>query len=175
MEEMERRHGPFWSYLNDDGELREEIRGNLREVLEAIAEADVIFDTGHAGPEECLVLVEEALEAGVEKVVVDHPLSITSQVPIEQQVEMAEMGAYIEQSWAKMQPTGGAVDPAKYAEAIEAVGPDRTVLVTDYAAGSHPPPEEAMREYVVTMKQYGITDDEIETMTKDNPRELLDL
>ncbi len=175
MAAMENRHGPFWEYLDDDGEIREELQSDLRAVLEVIADNDAIFDTGHASPAEALALVEEAVNAGVEKVVVDHPLSITCGATIEQQVEMADLGAYIEQSWAKLQPTGGGVDPAKYAEAIKAVGPDRTVLVTDYAAGSHPPPAEAMREYAVTLQQYGISERDIEVMINENPRDLLDL
>lgn len=175
MAAMEQRHGPFWRYLNERGELRDALKDDLRDVLDIIAANDVIFDTGHASPEEALVLVEEAVNAGVEKVVVDHPLSITCGASIEQQVEMADMGAYIEQSWAKLQPTGGGVDPAKYAEAIKAVGPDRTVLVTDYAAGSHPPPSEAMREYIVLMQEYGISESDIGVMINDNPRDLIDL
>lgn len=175
MAEMEDRYGPFWRYLDDDGEFREEIRSDLRPVLELIADAGVVFDTGHASAEASLALVEEAADAGVEKIVVDHPLAITKQATIEQQRRMVEMGAYMEQSWAKLQPTGGGVSPATYAEAIEAVGAENTVLVTDYAAGSHPPPAEAMREYVVTLKRHGITDDEIELMIEDNPRDLLDL
>ena len=175
METMRERYGPFWSYLDEDGKIREEIQSGLREVLNLIADANVIFDTGHASAEESVVLVEEAKKAGVEKIVVDHPLAITKQATIEQQKEMAEMGAYMEQSWAKMQPTGGAVDPEEYAEAISAVGPENTVLVTDYGAGPHPLPSEAMREYIVTMKQYGISDTDIRKMISDNPRELLDI
>lgn len=175
VEQMEALHGPFWSYLNDAGEIREDIRDELRHVLEIIAEANVVFDTGHASAEESLELVKEAADVGVDKIVVDHPLAITKQATIEQQQEMVELGAYMEQSWAKMQPMGGGVDPEKYAEAITAVGPENTVLVTDYAAGSHPPPAEAMREYVVTMMEYGISEREIEMMIKDNPRDLLDL
>ena len=175
MQRMEKRHGPFWSYLNENGEIKEEIRADLQEVLEIIADADVIFDTGHASPEESIALVEEAKKVGVDKVVVDHPVSVTKQATIEQQKEMAEMGAYMEQSWAKMQPSGGAMPPEKFAEAIKAVGAEKTVLVSDYAAGSHPPPAEAMREYIVTLNNHGISDSEIELMIKENPRELLNL
>lgn len=172
---MEKRFGPFWTYLNEDGEIREDIRSDLRDVLEIIAENDVIFDTGHASPEESLVLIDEANEAGVDKIVVDHPLSMTIDASLDQQKEMVEKGAYLEHSWAKMQPTGGGTNPKLYAESMKEVGAENTILVTDYAALYHPPPSEAMREYIVTMKHHGITDSEIEQMIKDNPRELLDL
>ncbi len=174
MATMERHHGPFWEYM-EGGELRAGLFPELREVLELIADAGAIFDTGHASAEASMALVEEAAAAGVEKVVVDHPLAITKEATIEQQVEMVEAGAYMEQSWAKLQPTGGAVPPARYAEAIEAVGPENTVLVTDYAAGSHPPPAEAMREYLVTLRDHGVSDGDLRVMTRDNPRELLGL
>lgn len=172
---MESRHGPFWSYLNDNGEIREEIRADLREVLELIADAGIIFDIGHASAEESLALVEEASRMGVERIVVDHPLAITKQATIEQQREMVELGAYMEQSWAKLQPSGGGVSAEKYAEAIDAVGAENTVLVTDYAGGDHPYPNEAMDQYISTLTDLGVTEREIETMIKDNPRDLLGL
>jgi hypothetical protein len=174
MATMREHHGPFWEYM-EDGELRAGLFPELREVLELIAEADAIFDTGHASAEASIALVEEAVDAGVRKVVVDHPLAITKDATIDQHREMVAAGAYVEQSWAKLQPTGGAVPPERYAEAIAAVGAENTVLVTDYAAGSHPPPAEAMREYLVTLREHGISDEELRVMTRDNPRELLGL
>lgn len=59
MATMREHHGPFWEYLNDDGELRVELFPELREVLELVAEADAIFDTGHASAEASLALVGE--------------------------------------------------------------------------------------------------------------------
>lgn len=175
MAKAEPVYGPFWEYLDDEGEIRDGIREDLYDVLEVIADADVIFDTGHASAEESMALVAAANEVGVEKIVVDHPLAITKQATIDQQVEMAKMGAYMEQSWAKIQPSGGGVDASRYAEAVEAVGAEHTVLVTDYAGGDHPPPDEAMRDYITTMRKEGIPDADIELMIKDNPRALLGL
>jgi hypothetical protein len=172
MARMRERHGPFWEYM-EDGELRSGLFPELREVLELIADAGAIFDTGHASAEASLALVEEAVDAGVEKVVVDHPLAITKDATIEQHREMVAAGAYVEQSWAKLQPTGGGVPAERYAEAIEAVGAENTVLVSDYAAGDHPPAPEAMREYFGTLREHGISDAQLRVMTRDNPRDLL--
>lgn len=88
---------------------------------------------------------------------------------------MVAAGAYVEQSWAEVRPTGGAVLPERYAEAIAATGAENTVLVTDYAAGSHPPPVEAMREYLVTLREHGVIEEDLRLMTHENPRELLGL
>ena len=49
------------------------------------------------------------------------------------------------------------------AEAVRAVGAEHTVLVTDYAGTMHPPPHEAMAQYLETMREHGVGEAELAT------------
>src|SRR5512136_1298146 len=59
------------SILKEDGRLVPE----LAPILEIIAQYGLILATGHLSPEEGLALISEAKKAGIDKVVVTHPVA----------------------------------------------------------------------------------------------------
>jgi hypothetical protein len=58
---------------------------------------------------------------------------------------------------------------------IKAVGAEQCILSTDLGQTWNPLPVEGLRMFVVTLLKYGITEDEINLMTKIDPGKLLGL
>jgi hypothetical protein len=161
------RHNKVWkgiSILNSAGEIIPE----LREILCMIADEDIILGTGHLGLEEIFPLIDAAKREGVKKVLITHPEHILTGWPIEDQVRMADMGAVIEHCYVT-------ANLDRVANSIIAVGPKRCVMATDGGTMKLPPPTEIMKTFAEEMLMRGITEKDIETMTKTNPTRLLSL
>jgi len=145
------------------------------EILDMVADSDVILGTGHLSTPEIMVLVAEARRAGVEKIVVTHADIDTTLIPIENQKKLADMGAIIEHSFTPCMPLRQRLDPRKIAEAIKAVGASRCVMSSDFGQIQNPLPIEGLRMYVEMMKKCGVSEKEINIMIKDNPAKLVGL
>ena len=65
-------------------------------MLEVIAEHGLVLATGHLGRAEVFPIVKAAREAGVEHVVVTHPDFPAQDFSVDEQLELADMGAWIE-------------------------------------------------------------------------------
>lgn len=158
--------------LGADGAVRPE----LQEILGLIAEADIILATGHLAVPEIQTVVSAAREAGVRKILVNHPDLWLVGMGVEDQRELAAQGAMLELCIRTV--TAGhqaGATPQATAELIRAVGPAHVVMATDYGQTESPPPVEGMRWYIAQMLECGIPADEIVTMIRANPSRLLGL
>lgn len=159
------------SILRPDGQP---VRG-LKEILAMVAAHDAILATGHLTIPEMKYLVSEARRAGVKKTLVTHAdLDIVS-VSIEDQKKLADMGAYIEHSFTPCMHLRQRLDPRRIAEAIKAVGANRCILSSDMGQPVNPIPIEGFRMFLTTLLHLGISQGEIDVMTKTNPARLLNL
>lgn len=147
----------------------------LREVLGLVAAHDVILSTGHLSKLEIRVLISEARSTGVKKILVTHADIDTTDLSVDDQLEMADMGALIEHSFTPCMPMRQRLDPRMIAKAIQRVGAKRCVMSSDFGQMHNPLPIEGMRMFVQHMLKCGITHDEIDIMTKYNPAMLLGL
>ncbi|TET98771.1 MAG: hypothetical protein E3J23_06225, partial [Candidatus Stahlbacteria bacterium] len=68
---------------------------------------------------------------------------------------------------------GQRMNPARIAEAIRRVGPESTILATDFGQADNPSPVEGLRSYVRSMLKEGLREKEINLMSRVNPCELL--
>jgi len=147
----------------------------LREVLELIAAHDIMLSTGHLTKQELRVLISEARSAGVKKILVTHAgLDLVDLTP-EEQVEFAQMGAFMEQSFSECMPLRQRLDPRVVAKAIKLVGSKRCIMSTDFGQWHNPLIVEGMRMFIQHMLKLGISKEDIEVMTKYNPAKLLGL
>ena len=78
--------------LDADGRLT----ADTRLVLEVIAEHGLVLATGHLGRDEVFAIVAAAREAGIEHVVVTHPDFPAQNFSVDEQLELAGLGAWIE-------------------------------------------------------------------------------
>ena len=65
-------------------------------MIAAIARHKLVLATGHSSAEEDLLLVSEARRAGVEHIVVTHPMVAPVNMTIPQMKQAAAGGAYLE-------------------------------------------------------------------------------
>lgn len=158
-----------------------EILPEVYEILDLIADADIMLSTGHLSPKESLALIKAAKSAGVKKIVVTHanwggeglfpPLFPPNGIPVEEQIKMADAGALIEQVYV----TGSVT--LKQQETtlnnIRKVGASRCFMSTDAGTGKRIHPIEAFRLFIRAMGMRGLGRKEIDTMTKENPAKLL--
>ena len=155
--------------LSPEGELVSEVG----EVAELVAQYDGMLCTGHLTLPEMYALIEEAKDAGVEKILVTHADLDVVSVSKEDQKKMAGMGAYIEHCFTPCTHLRQRLDPRRIAEAIKYVGAEHCVMSSDMGQPVNPIPREGFRMFVKTMLHLGISEREIDLMIRENPAKLL--
>jgi hypothetical protein len=155
--------------LNEGGRLRDEVK----RILDLVAQADVILGSAHLAPEETLMLVRAARQAGIRKVLVTHPELHLVAIPLVMQQQMAAEEAFFE----RMHLHGNSVTDARgLTEITRAVGIERTVLVTDLGRADYAvDPIEGMREFLQQLAEQGFSPTEIDLMARRTPARLLGL
>jgi hypothetical protein len=147
----------------DSGQLVPEVY----DIIDLIADAgDVILNTCHISYKECASLVPAARNGGATKIMVDHAHRFT----LEEQRTLADMGAYLEYDIPKDES-----QHSKIAEYVKAIGPDRCVLVSGMGAATHCHPIDEMRHAMMSLRLSGLTENDIDLMTKITPAKLLEL
>jgi Family of unknown function (DUF6282) len=158
--------------LGEDGRATPE----MVEILQLIAEADIILATGHLSVPEIKTVVAAARACGVEKILVNHPELWLIGMSIEDQRELAAQGAMMEVCIRSATAPGHAeLSPRVLAERIKAIGAEHVVMATDFGQVDSPPAPEGMRWYIAQMLECGIPAQDVERMTKINPSRLLGL
>jgi hypothetical protein len=158
------------SLFDDDGELRPEVD----EIVRLIAQYDAVLGTGHISPHEALALACRARAAGVTRIIVNHPSGNAVGATVEEQRELASLGAFMEHCYAQCTPGIDGLPFATIAEAIRAVGAERCLLATDLGQTFNPRPVEGLRRFVEELRGEGIAAADLRLMVADNPRRLLD-
>jgi hypothetical protein len=155
--------------------------GALKEILDLVAAASVVFNTGHVSGAEAVRLVEEARSRGVEKI-----LCPASYFSIDEARAAVAAGAVIEFSFFVLSHATAVgqtmIDAERHrfppvtlesvVEKIAAVGPASCVLSSDSGSYVLPPPVEAFREMIIMIQSGGFDDDAIRVMTATNPTRL---
>jgi hypothetical protein len=157
--------------LDEKGHLLPEVF----EVIDLIGAHDIMLATGHLSIPEVRPLIKAAKERGVKRLYLNHPEYLINGT-IEEQVELAQMGVYIEHLaifMYPMWPTKAGIDGI--VEMIKAVGPERTVLATDLGQVHNPPPWEGLRMFIRVLWEKGIPKEHLKKMVQDNPYFLLNL
>jgi hypothetical protein len=155
--------------LGEDGQLTAE----TRLVLEVIAEHGLVLATGHLGREEVFAIVAAAREAGVEHVVVTHPDFPAQGFSVDEQLELAGMGAWIERCFTT--PYTGKCSWEQWLEGTWAVGPERTILSSDLGQVKNPPVEDGLPLMADRLLDAGFGEDAVRTMAVTNTRTLAGL
>ena len=142
-----------------------------RSCVELIAKHDMILATGHLGRHEIFPLVKTAREMKVRKVLVTHAEFPSQNLTAEEQVQLADTGAYIEHCFTTMHtgkaPWQGVI------EAIRAVGAERCLLSTDLGQTINPPVAEGFALFAQTLLDGGFSKKEIQRMAVVNSAALV--
>jgi hypothetical protein len=145
------------------------------EILRLVAEQDVILGTGHLSVGEIQPLVKTARKSGVKRILITHPELPIVNMPVFIQEELAGPDLFFERCLIVTTSGEGGLPLSTIATAVRQVGPETTVMATDFGQAENPPPAEGMRHYIREMLDSGFSQHEIERMTRANPAELLGL
>ncbi|MSQ33399.1 MAG: cytosolic protein [Dehalococcoidia bacterium] len=165
--------GPGVSLFDGEGRLRAEVG----EIIALAKGYDLVLATGHISAEETYALIEAAQREGLRRLVVTHALMkrVGAALSLAQQRELAERGVYIEQCYIGLTPAFYNYSVPELAEAVQAVGPRRTVLSTDLGQYVNPPPVEGFRMMLAALLGAGVAAADLAAMAKGNPAQLLGL
>lgn len=167
----------------------------LDEILTLIGERpEVYLNTGHVSVPEALRLVELAPRYGIRKILVAS--SVTKIATMDELRTMIAGGAYIEHTLAAFthttpipkthyyvereyvsidegMPGGTHVGVDTVARQVRELGARHFILASDLGVYTLPTPVEGMREFVACMLDLGVSQDDIRTMVRTNPCDLL--
>lgn len=147
----------------------------VKQVIAIIAKYNLVLETGHNYPDEILAMIREANRDGVKHIVVTHAMIAPIHMNIDQMKQAASMGAYIEFVY------NGLIGPYKefsfddYAKAIHAIGADHVILASDLGQVVNPVHTEGLKLYYAGLLKAGVSQAEINTMSRTNPAKVLDL
>lgn len=159
--------------LDDHGKLLPEVYA----ILELVKAYDMVLATGHISTRECMVLVSEARNLGINRVVVTHGTTSAfwTGMTAEDMRNLAQMGAFVEHCLHVMMPMTYRVAPQELVDTIRTIGTENCIVSTDFGQDFHPMPAEGMRMGIATLLKAGLDEVELGMLVKDNPARLLGL
>jgi hypothetical protein len=147
----------------------ENVTPATRQILELIAETDMVLGVGHQSTKERLALVKEAVTLGIQRIEITHVNFPPTWLTADQCKMFADLGAYI---------SIYSVDEAYWSwddvmAVYNAVGPERMLFGSDRGHISIGHPIDGIRRFIVGFMQSGVPDDKIALMCKSNAYNLL--
>ncbi|MCP1337798.1 DUF6282 family protein [Futiania mangrovi] len=160
---------------------RGELPDPLPEILDLIAERDVVLNTGHVSGPEAVRVVEAARARGVTRILVP-----STHYDAETVRAVTAAGAIAEFSFFFLshatqvglthvdaeKHTVDAVTLPQLAQLIRAAGPEHTILSGDCGVFVLPPPVEGFREFLLLVQSAGFGPEEMRAMSAANAARL---
>lgn len=168
-------------------------------VVDLVAEAGAILALGYVSPDECLAVASEAAQRGVTKMLLTNPL-VAMGLTVDQSLEILSVrGTYLEMTAFALDPAhvGGRADmddvmrmagrgdggvgphdpaiPARQADLMRRVGPERCVLSSDGGHLGERSPADELNGACEVLAANGFSGEELRTMIRGNPMHLLGL
>jgi hypothetical protein len=155
-----------------DGDLLPEVH----QILQMVADADAIVASGHMPPTWILAMFEAAKDAGVRRMIVNHP-NFVIEASKEQVEKMADLGALVEHSLCMYDEdsTFHQWEIEVLVDWVRTIGPERTTLGSDLGQENNPLPTESYRKICGRLLDAGLTEREVRMLVADNPAALLGL
>jgi len=145
------------------------------EVIGLIAEHDLTLATGHVTPAETLLIMREARQRGVERIIVTHPLLDPqfTYMSLAELKQAAELGGYIEITAGTLLRTEAGLQ--RSLEALRGVGPEHCFISSDSGLTGSPNHPDALAMAAAVLREQGFSERELDLLFKDNPARLLGL
>jgi hypothetical protein len=149
-----------------------EVTALTQRIIDLVAEYDATLGTGHASPVEIDAVVDACADAGVTPLV-NHPCFRVVDVPIDQQVSLAERGAVMEYCAYSIQSTDGHT-VERVVEAVEQIGAEHCLLATDFGQADNPPVP-GLAGFFEGVVEAGLERDAANRLVADTPGRILGL
>ena len=150
--------------LDEKGRLKPE----YEEAIRIIADSDKALSFGHSTHPEIYALAELVDKLNFKRAFIDHPFSPFVDITVAQMRDLSRIGIHFNFTYDELSPMLG-VDPGKMYAAIRSVGVEHFTLSSDAGDALFPNSVESMRQISGYMKAFGLTQDEIETVSMRNP------
>ena len=158
------------SVIDADGKLTNE--ANV--VLELIAKYDAILGTAHLSLKEISPLVREARKKGVQKILITHPFfKVPAGMSLEFLQEVTSQGAIAEFGFCTVSPMWAYASIEQTRQAMETVGFNNCVIMSDAGQTHNPIAPEAMRLYAQGLYEKGVKQSDLEKLMVSTPSALL--
>lgn len=155
----------------ENGELKNEVY----EILDVIAETGAVVSGGHMYPEYIEQLFEAARGKGIRRMAINHPDFVIGADTRKCQ-DLVALGAFVEHEIAMYDPEGlFGWQPQQLLRWIEQVGPEHTVLASDLGQHNTPKPVDAFLRVGEALLDLGLPSKDLRRMVRDNPSYLLSL
>ena len=159
---------PPITVLDENGQLTEVARS----CLELIGKHDMVLATGHLGRREILALVRAARELRLKKVLVTHAEFPSQNLSADEQLELADLGAYIEHCFTTMHTGKAPWDVVL--DSIRRVGPERCLVSTDLGQTINPPVSDGFAMFSQTLLDAGFSVPDVQRMAVTNSSALVE-
>jgi hypothetical protein len=150
-------------------------KGNLNketiEVLEAIKKTSSILATGHISVNESKKLIEEAINIGIKKIIITHPIYQKIDMPINVQKKFAKLGCFIEICYSMYSIDKIPIDKIFFQ--IKEIGYKNIILSSDVGQKFSPNPSHALYLFSNLLLKKGVSLDILKTMLVYNPKKIL--
>ncbi|MFK7997737.1 MAG: DUF6282 family protein [Granulosicoccus sp.] len=167
-------------HVPDSGRLPD----NVIKILDLVAQADVVLNTGHLSATEAVRLTTVARDRGILRILVPANHFDTNTV-----ATLCSLGAYVEFSFFFVSHATDAglthvdserhtvprVAPADMANLISCAPDEQVILSGDCGVFLLPPPVEGLREFLLLMRSCGVAELSLQRMVRENPRKLFGL
>lgn len=156
------------SVLDEKGNLSE----GAKKILAVVKEFDAILATGHLSWQESQKIVNTAVrDYGIKRIIITHPIYQKINMPVEVQLELANLGACIEHCYSMH--SIDKIPVQEIAKQINQVGADRCILSSDVGQTFSPSPSESLQIFSELLVGQGITLTELKKMLVTNPTKLI--
>ena len=146
------------------------LAARVHQVLDVIHAHDMVLASGHLSLADTLALFKEARARGIGRMIATHPSVIASTEEIR---EIVSFGAYAEFTFRSCMPSDSSVALTEMVAAVRTVGIGHCVITTDFGLWMDPPPAEGMRMAIANLLNAGLKPEEVSTLVKANPLELI--
>ncbi len=156
--------------LNGQGKVLPE----LLTIFEMIRDANLILVLSHQSVYERFVLIKKAVEMGLKKILLSHPLGSVNRADPEQIAEMIQMGAYADvtynTSFPNLYQKGDIKGTLKL---FELIGFNKIVGGSECSQLGTASPSAGMELFLRTLLLLGVSKNDIRTMLDETPSKLL--
>ena len=147
----------------------------VTQVITLIAKHNLVLATGHSTADEGLMLLREGRRQGVQHMVVTHATNPPIEMTVTQMREAAALGAFIEFVGSSPVAPDARERYDRFAAAIKQIGPQFCILSSDLGQANNPRPADGFGAFLMAMQSRGLTPQDIDRMSRQNPARLLGL
>jgi hypothetical protein len=151
-----------------------ELRPEVHEILEMIAEADAVLASGHMPAPSIIAVFAAAREHGVRRMIVNHP-NFVIEASKDEVKQLVQLGALIEHSLCMYdeESTFHNWQIDTLVDWIRWVGPEHSSLGSDLGQAANPFPVDSFRKICARLLEAGMSEQEVRMLVAGNPASLL--